>query len=254
MAHELPLTEFDSFTVNQALQMFKAMIPFLDYPLQRTLSLFIRINELWQTMRFYSSPKNLSVFSACSLSSAEHSSQTVHSVNDILQNDQLLDTVLKYCPEQYASMIRGYRQFSKMSELMNAMNIMDSSEFTMPFGAGGSPGNSSKPGGPVNPADLLAGLFSDKAAQAKPEPQAKPQTQTNPQTQAKPQAQTNQQTQAKQQTGNSAPSSGGNSQEKQDGSGMAASALLNRFMNPKQQELYNSYITQLDQIDLEKHT
>ena len=53
MAKELPITEFDLRTVDESTQMFKAMIPFLDYQLQKPLSLIIRMNEFSQTLRFY---------------------------------------------------------------------------------------------------------------------------------------------------------------------------------------------------------
>ena len=49
MAKELPITEFDLRTVDESTQMFKAMIPFLDYQLQKPLSLIIRMNEFSQT-------------------------------------------------------------------------------------------------------------------------------------------------------------------------------------------------------------
>ena len=45
MAKELPITEFDLRTVDESTQMFKAMIPFLDYQLQKPLSLIIRMND-----------------------------------------------------------------------------------------------------------------------------------------------------------------------------------------------------------------
>lgn len=60
MAKELPITEFDLRTVDESTQMFKAMIPFLDYQLQKPLSLIIRMNEFSQTLHFYNrSPGNL---------------------------------------------------------------------------------------------------------------------------------------------------------------------------------------------------
>ena len=52
MAKELPITEFDLRTVDESTQMFKAMIPFLDYQLQKPLSLIIRMNEFSQTLHF----------------------------------------------------------------------------------------------------------------------------------------------------------------------------------------------------------
>lgn len=117
MARELPITEFDMLTVNESMQMFKAMIPFLDYNLQKPLSIVIRINELTQTMNFYNNPRNRSTLASQSLNHAY-----ISSVNDIFSNEEFLNTVMRYCPEKYAGMIENIKNFSKMSDIMNLFN------------------------------------------------------------------------------------------------------------------------------------
>lgn len=118
MSRNIPITEFDTLTVNPSMQMLKALIPFLDYPLQRQVSLIIRITELQQTMRFFSNPSYVSGFS-----SSTGCAKKIHSIDDIFNNEELIDSLLVYCPENYASMIKAFRQFSKMSDLFNAMNL-----------------------------------------------------------------------------------------------------------------------------------
>lgn len=120
MAKELPITEFDMLTIDESTQMFKAMIPFLDYPLQKTLSLIIRANEFSQTLRFYNTPLN-----SMTLKTQSTSHTYINSINDMFTNDDFLNTVMQYCPEKYAKMIDQFRSFSKVSEIMNLFQGFD---------------------------------------------------------------------------------------------------------------------------------
>lgn len=122
MSETYPITEFDMITLNQSMHMFKALIPFLDFSLQKNLSLYIRTQELIQTMHFYNHPCNILNFSICN-SATDY--RPIHSINDIFENERLIDEVLKYCPKEYSSAINTFRQFSKMSDLFNLMNIKD---------------------------------------------------------------------------------------------------------------------------------
>lgn len=122
MARELPITEFDMLTVNESLQMFKAMIPFLEYDIQKPLSIIIRINELTQTMNFYNNPHNRTTFTSQSLNSSY-----ISSVNDIFTNDEFINTIIRYCPEKYVGMVENFRNFSKISDIMNLFNSYDDS-------------------------------------------------------------------------------------------------------------------------------
>ena len=82
-------------------------------------------------MNFFNSINNHDPFSDCK--KAGH--QSIHSINDILSNEEILDVIIKHCPENYASMINGYRQFSKMSQMF------DSFSFTGTDFSSGSSGN-----------------------------------------------------------------------------------------------------------------
>lgn len=129
MAKNLPITEFDMTTINPTMQILKAMIPFFDFSTQKMFSFYIRINELQQTIKFYSQPRNASVFASCNCEPR----QPVRSFNDILENAQLVDAVLKYCPDSLAQNINMIRQFSKMSDLMNIFNSMNQDSGGMDF-------------------------------------------------------------------------------------------------------------------------
>lgn len=135
MAKNTPLTEFDLITLNPLMQVVKAVIPFLDLQTQKTFSFMIRFNEFQQTMHFFNSLHGKNPFSTYSKCSAT----PIRSLNDIITNDEILDTIVKYCPENYASMINSYRQFSKMSQMFDIFNT--SSEKT------------------DNPLNNLSGLF-----------------------------------------------------------------------------------------------
>ncbi len=139
MSDSLPITEFDMITLNQTTQMFKALVPFLDYPLQRSISIFIRINELQQTMRFYNHPDNIQSFSSCN-----SDFKPIHSFSDIMDNPKIIDEVLKYCPKNYVSMFNNIRQFSKMSDLFNLFGSMENDAGNFNFS--GSQGSSGKTG------------------------------------------------------------------------------------------------------------
>lgn len=139
MSDSLPITEFDMITLNQTTQMFKALVPFFDYPLQRSISIFIRINELQQTMRFYNHPDNIQSFSSCN-----SDFKPIHSFSDIMDNPKIIDEVLKYCPKNYVSMFNNIRQFSKMSDLFNLFGSMENDAGNFNFS--GSQASSGKTG------------------------------------------------------------------------------------------------------------
>lgn len=119
MAKNIPLTEFDLITISPLVQVAKAVIPFLDLQTQKTFSFMIRFYELQQTIQFFNKTSNKNPFE-CGITNPHCT--TIHSFNDILSNEEILDTVIKYSPETYASMINGYRQFSKMSQMMDIFN------------------------------------------------------------------------------------------------------------------------------------
>ena len=128
MDKKTPITFFDILTVNQSIQMLKALIPFLDFDLQKNLAIIIRINELLQTIDFYKSTKNFCQIRSCIKSPIL---TPFSSLDNILCNDEIINTIIPYCPDEYISLLKNYKQFSKMSDIMNIFSKMDSSSDTM---------------------------------------------------------------------------------------------------------------------------
>lgn len=233
MAKELPITEFDMITLNQTTQMFKAMLPFLDYSMQRSLSLFIRMNEFQQTMQFYSHPENINQFTTCS----NGSRQQIHSINDILANEEILNVILKYCPEQIANMINTFRQFSKMSDIMNMMNTASGGDFSSMFNN-------------FNP-DMMNMLNPDMMNMINPEMLNMILGGSNPFSANSGSPDSGEK---KTSPGESVPEENpkeSTSKPSQPDNGFKN--MVNNFMNPQQQQMYDDYITQLDKIDFEKN-
>lgn len=63
---DLKLTDLDYATANHHLQMLKAALPYMEIPQQRTLSMFIKWNELMRTMEFFNQ-NDEGMMSVCSL-------------------------------------------------------------------------------------------------------------------------------------------------------------------------------------------
>ncbi|MDO5402387.1 MAG: hypothetical protein Q4F11_03010 [Eubacteriales bacterium] len=119
MAKIYPITEFDSITLPAMLQIFKAIIPFMDYDMQRSISTVIRADELIHTINFYKSPANCKCFKSCSSDFCISSSS---SIQEILNNEKILNMILKYCPEEAENMLNQFKSFSSMSDLFNVFH------------------------------------------------------------------------------------------------------------------------------------
>lgn len=211
MAEKLPITTFDMLTLPVNLQMFKAMIPFFDYPLSKMLSMIIRINELNYTIQYYRNPRRAPMFSACSDGSFK---TPANSISALLENEQFVNAILPYCPPEYANIIKNFKDFSKMSELFNMANAMNSGENRDP----GSETNQGMDFG-INPA-ILSGLFSGMTG-------AKDMTNDTP-----------------------TENSGDNTSEPPPADqNSSMNNALNNLMNPEQQKMYDEYIKQLDFLD-----
>lgn len=122
MAKQLPVTEFDILTLPGYLQLFKALIPFMEYGMQKKLSMLIRANELKHTLSFYNSPYSCNTFKTCSNSSGINANT---SLNDILNNEAIMKTILAYCPDNIEQLINTYRNFSKMSDMFGMMDMFN---------------------------------------------------------------------------------------------------------------------------------
>lgn len=124
MSKSIPMTEFDMITQPDYIQLLKAILPFMEYNMQRSISTLIRTSELKNTIRFYSSPVNCNIFKSCCNSSGINFNTPI---SEILGNEQLINTVKTYCSGNIVNMINTYRNLSKMSDMFNMMDIFNNS-------------------------------------------------------------------------------------------------------------------------------
>lgn len=124
MSKSIPMTEFDMITQPDYIQLLKAIIPFMEYNMQRSISTLIRTSELKNTIRFYSSPVNCNIFKSCCNSSGINFNTPI---SEILGNEQLINTVKTYCSGNIVNMINTYRNLNKMSDMFNMMDIFNNS-------------------------------------------------------------------------------------------------------------------------------
>ena len=124
MSKSIPMTEFDMITQPDYIQLLKAILPFMEYNMQRSISTLIRTSELKNTIRFYSSPVNCNIFKSCCNSSGINFNTPI---SEILGNEQLINTVKTYCSGNIVNMINTYRNLNKMSDMCNMMDIFNNS-------------------------------------------------------------------------------------------------------------------------------
>lgn len=124
MSKSIPMTEFDMITQPDYIQLLKAILPFMEYNMQRSISTLIRTSELKNTIRFYSSPVNCNIFKSCCNSSGINFNTPI---SEILGNEQLINTVKTYCSGNIVNMINTYRNINKMSDMFNMMDIFNNS-------------------------------------------------------------------------------------------------------------------------------
>ena len=124
MSKSIPMTEFDMITQPDYIQLLKAILPFMEYNMQRSISTLIRTSELKNTICFYSSPVNCNIFKSCCNSSGINFNTPI---SEILGNEQLINTVKTYCSGNIVNMINTYRNLNKMSDMFNMMDIFNNS-------------------------------------------------------------------------------------------------------------------------------
>lgn len=122
MSKSIPMTEFDMITQPDYIQLLKAILPFMEYNMQRRISTLIRTSELKNTIRFYNSPINCNIFKSCCNSSDINFNTPI---SEILGNEQLINTVTTYCSGNIVNMINTYRNLNKMSDMFNMMDIFN---------------------------------------------------------------------------------------------------------------------------------
>ena len=115
---ELPITEFDMLTLPQYIQLAKSIIPFMEFGTQQTMSALLRAYEFSCTMNYYNRPESLRM-AACS--TKPHLSLN-SSIQDILGDERIMSTVLKYSPDNFKNILNNIKSYNKMSDLFNILN------------------------------------------------------------------------------------------------------------------------------------
>ena len=115
---ELPITEFDMLTLPQYIQLAKSIIPFMEFGTQQTMSALLRAYEFSCTMNYYNRPESLRM-AACS--TKPHLSLN-SSIQDILGDERIMSTVLKYSPDNFKNILSNIKSYNKMSDLFNIFN------------------------------------------------------------------------------------------------------------------------------------
>ena len=102
--------------------MLKAVIPFMEYGMQRQFSLLVRMQEMMSTVNFYNVPKNCVSFKACGCNPIITWNTPL---NDILYNDEIVNAVLNCCPASYKNIFMNFKNYAQMSDLFNLYNSMN---------------------------------------------------------------------------------------------------------------------------------
>lgn len=118
----MSLTEFDKLILPAPIQMLKAVIPFMEYGMQRQFSLLVRMQEMMSTVNFYNVPKNCVSFKACGCNPIITWNTPL---NDILYNDEIVNAVLNCCPASYKNIFMNFKNYAQMSDLFNLYNSMN---------------------------------------------------------------------------------------------------------------------------------
>lgn len=226
MDKKTPITFFDILTVNQSIQMLKALIPFLDFDLQKNLAIIIRINELLQTIDFYKSTKNFYQIRSCIKSPIL---TPFSSLDNILCNDEIINTIIPYCPDEYISLLKNYKQFSKMSDIMNILSKMDSSSDTM------------NPSAPFSDIDNISNIIKVLGSSITPDML---NNINNVLSQMNVQKDDQKDVHSSNDDNNSQ-----NNTNMPPVTDTPVSSYLKNMMSPKQQEIYNDFLNRLDEID-----
>ncbi|MCM1468629.1 MAG: hypothetical protein NC086_10825 [Alistipes sp.] len=158
--NQLLITEFDLKTTNGSTQMIKALIPFFSPPEQQMLAMFVRIQELIMTVRYFEKLRYI---------------QQQNNIKFSFNKD-LFDHIKRYCTPENQKMIDSILQFMNISELMKVMNMFDPEQSD-----GGGMGNfqdimnmfqtmnktseeinNTNPSSSGSPIDLMTSMMSDE--------------------------------------------------------------------------------------------
>ena len=136
---DLKLTDLDYATADHHLQMLKAALPYMEVPQQRTLSIFVRLRELFRTMDFFKE-HDVGMMSICSLDHQQTSvidmlnavkpygntkeQELIELISGVLANRQGKQNRNHFSLEQIISIMPPEQQsrFETIQLMMQAMN------------------------------------------------------------------------------------------------------------------------------------
>ena len=110
------LTEFDRCTLPDYLQLFKAVLPYLPFSFQSKFALYIRFTEFTSTLQYYQKPLRMQMMSAGTGNTAS-------------QPEDLLESLLQYCPPAMKPDLQNMQQMMKFSNIMKNLNPEDIAGF-----------------------------------------------------------------------------------------------------------------------------
>lgn len=116
--NNIPITEFDRMTIPQSIQLAKGLLAFMEYSVQQEVSKIIRIYEFLYTMDYFNKPESLRL-AACS---AKPHISLNSSVTDILNDEEIMNVLLCYSPDNLKSILKSFKQYNTMSDLFNQLN------------------------------------------------------------------------------------------------------------------------------------
>lgn len=115
----MPMTEFDMATLDDSTQMMKAIIPYLSFPMQKSMAVMVRIKELTDTIRCYNQgrvfPDKSGAGQAEMLSALGR-----YCSPDIQNNINMMNQMM-----QFSNAMNLYKDMEQSPEFMNIINMMN---------------------------------------------------------------------------------------------------------------------------------
>ena len=90
----------------------------MEFNTQQTLSPLLRAYEFSCTMNYYSRPESLRI-AACS---AKPHLSLNSPIQDILSDENIMNVILTYCPDNLRNILSNFKNYNKMSDLFNILN------------------------------------------------------------------------------------------------------------------------------------
>lgn len=115
----MPMTEFDMATLDDSTQMMKAIIPYLSFPMQKSMAVMVRIKELTDTIRCYNQGRVFPDKSGAG--QAEMLSALGRYCSPDIQNSiNMMNQMM-----QFSNAMNLYKDMEQSPEFMNIINMMN---------------------------------------------------------------------------------------------------------------------------------